>query len=70
MGEEVVHLEEWWGEQVSCDFVFFQLNEMAELIRAAGFVIERSEEREPYPGVEHPSRRGYILARKPGSLRL
>lgn len=70
VGQEVVHLDEWWGEQVSCDFVFFRSDEMEAHLRAAGFVIERSEEREPYPGVEHPSRRGYILARKPAGAPL
>ena len=31
---------------------------------AAGFTLEARLDREPYPGVEHPSRRTYLLARK------
>ncbi|HTP09157.1 MAG TPA: class I SAM-dependent methyltransferase, partial [Anaerolineae bacterium] len=28
LGTEVVHLEEWWGQPVSADFVYFQAPEM------------------------------------------
>jgi len=31
----------------------------------AGFEIEEVIEREPYEGVEYPSRRAYIFAKKP-----
>src|SRR4051794_37876468 len=33
--------------------------------RPAGFEIEEIIEREPYPDVEHQSRRSYIFARRP-----
>jgi SAM-dependent methyltransferase len=63
LGAEVVHLDEWWGHRVSVDFVFFRSDEVERHLTAAGFQIERSEERDPYPPeVEHQSRRGYILA--------
>lgn len=65
VGDEVVHLDEWWGHQVSVDFVFFRPEEMAGFLRAAGFEVREIVEREPYPDVEHPSRRAYILAEKP-----
>lgn len=65
LGAEPVHLDEWWGRPVDVDFFFFGLDEMAEALRGAGFAIERALERDPYPEVEHPSRRGYILARRP-----
>jgi ubiquinone/menaquinone biosynthesis C-methylase UbiE len=64
LGDEVLHLNEWWGHNVSADFVFFRLDEMASYLKAAGFEIEEAVERAPYPDVEHQSRRGYILARK------
>ncbi len=64
IGTEVVHLEEWWGQAVSADFVFFQPNEMQGYLQAAGFEIEEVIERAPYPEVEHQSRRAYIFARK------
>ena len=65
LGEEVVHLEEWWNQPVSLDFAFFGLHEMEGYLQTAGFEIEEAIERAPYPDVEHQSRRGYIFARKP-----
>lgn len=40
---------------------FFRPDEVAGHLRAAGFEIEEIIEREPYPDVEHQSRRAYIL---------
>lgn len=65
IGMEVLHLEEWWELPVSVDFVFFPASEMQAYLQAAGFLIEDLIERPPYLGVEHQSRRAYILARKP-----
>jgi SAM-dependent methyltransferase len=65
LGDHVQHLDEWWGHAVSADFTHFRLDEMNRYLEAAGFEIEAAIEREPYPGVEHQSRRGYILASKP-----
>jgi len=63
IGAVVVHLDEWWGHRVSVDFVFFRSDEFEGYLTAAGFEVERSMERDPYPlEVEHQSRRGYILA--------
>jgi len=66
VGDETVHLDEWWGQQVSVDFLFFRPNEISDSLRAVGFEIEEIVEREPYPDVEHQSRRAYIFATKPG----
>jgi SAM-dependent methyltransferase len=66
VGDEAVHLDEWWGQPVSVDFHFFRPQEMAGSLRAAGFEVEEVVEREPYPDVEHQSRRCYVFARKPG----
>jgi SAM-dependent methyltransferase len=66
VGDETVHLDEWWGQRVSVDFLFFHPGEISDTLRAAGFDIEEIVEREPYPNVEHQSRRAYIFARKPG----
>ena len=65
IGDEVVHLDEWWGKSVSIDFYFFSLEEMQGYLRQAGLEVEEVLERAPYEQVEHPSRRGYILANKP-----
>jgi SAM-dependent methyltransferase len=65
IGDGAVHLDEWWGRKVCVDFFFFRPDEMAGELRAAGFEIEEIIEREPYPDVEHQSRRAYIFARRP-----
>ena len=65
IGEDSIHLDEWWGQQVCVDFFLFQSAEMAGYLTAAGFEIEEIIEREPYPNVEHQSRRSYIFARRP-----
>jgi ubiquinone/menaquinone biosynthesis C-methylase UbiE len=63
-GDEVIHLEEWWGKRVCVDFTFFRAEEMEGFLKSAGFAIEETMERPPYEGIEHPSQRVYILARK------
>lgn len=65
IGREVIHRGEWWGKEVSLDFIFFETGEMKDHLTAAGFELEEVIERDPYPGVEYPSRRAYIFARKP-----
>lgn len=64
-GSDVVHMDEWWGHPVSLDFAFFEREEMEGYLRQAGFTIEESIERAPYPEVEHQSHRVYLFARKP-----
>lgn len=64
IGQEVKHLDEWWGKKVSLDFLFFETEEMKDSLMAAGFELEEVIERDPYPDVEYPSRRAYIFARK------
>lgn len=64
IGDEVIHLDEWWKKTVSLDFTFFQMDEMCGYMESTGFVIESALERPPYENVEHPSRRAYILAGK------
>ena len=65
IGDDTIHLDEWWGHKVCVDFFFFQSAEMTRYLTAAGFEIEEVIEREPYPDVEHQSRRSYIFARRP-----
>ena len=66
VGEGSVHVEEFLGRAVALDFVFFRPPAVAgELVRA-GFAAPEVIERDPYPGVEYPSRRAYLFARKPG----
>ena len=66
VGDEPVHLEEWWDQAVSVDFYFFQPEQMQRWLVEAGFDITAVEERAPYTAdIEHQSRRCYILARRP-----
>jgi SAM-dependent methyltransferase len=64
IGDDILHLDELWGESVSLDFVFFQPEEMSNYLEQAGFEIEEIIERGPYKDVEHQSRRAYIFSRK------
>jgi len=66
VGSDTLHEEELWDCKISLDFYLFQPQEVEGHLRRAGFEIEEITEREPYPEVEYPSRRAYILARKPG----
>ena len=63
IGTEPVHRDEWWGHAVSIDFLFFETADVTSALEAAGFVVESALERDPYPDVEYPSRRAYIVAR-------
>ncbi len=65
LGDETIHLDEWWGMKVSVDFFFFRSSEMTCFLKDAGFEIEEVIERDPYPEVEHQSRRAYIFVRRP-----
>jgi SAM-dependent methyltransferase len=65
IGSEVLHLDEWWGHSVELDFTFFEVEEMKTYLVQAGYDLEWVIERAPYAGVEHSTRRGYILAHKP-----
>ncbi|HEX5707518.1 MAG TPA: class I SAM-dependent methyltransferase [Pyrinomonadaceae bacterium] len=65
IGRETVHRDEWWGKEVSLDFIFFETEEMKDHLKATGFELQEVIERDPYPEVEYPSRRAYIFARKP-----
>jgi SAM-dependent methyltransferase len=65
IGDGAIHLDEWWGHNVCIDFFFYRPDEVAGELSAAGFEIEEIIQRDPYPDIEHQSRRAYIFARKP-----
>ena len=65
IGDNVLHLDEWWGQNVSVDFHFFRPEQMRGFLESAGFTVEETIEREPYPEVEHQSLRAYLFAKKP-----
>jgi SAM-dependent methyltransferase len=68
VGDQIVHLDEWWGQEVSVDFFFLRPAEVTGWLTAAGFEVEEVVERDPYPDVEHQSRRAYVFAHKPDGL--
>ncbi len=70
LGDGPIHADEWWGVAVDLDFRFFALAVVEDALRSVGFQVEESQERDPYAGVEHPSRRGYVLARAPDGTEL
>jgi SAM-dependent methyltransferase len=63
-GDTVTHLDIWWDQPVDLDFRFLQADAVAAALQLAHFSIEATVRRAPYPEVEHPSERVYILARK------
>lgn len=67
IGDDILHLDDWWDQKVNIDFFFFHSDEMTAYLRRAGFEIEEIIEREPYPDIEHQSRRAYIFARRPAA---
>lgn len=63
IGDEVRHLDEWWGHDVDVDFRFLEPAHVAGLLEAAGFVVEMRLERSHYAH-EVETRRAYLLARR------
>lgn len=69
LGQEIIHRDEWWGKEVSLDFIFFEREEMKGYLMTAGFDLQEVIERDPYgEDVEHQSRRAYIFAQKPPAM--
>ena len=59
-----LHIEELFGAATNLDFVMHRPEAVIDALTAAGFTLEARLDRAPYPGVEHPSQRTYLLARK------
>jgi SAM-dependent methyltransferase len=64
IGDHVVHLDEWWEQAVDLNFRFLPVEAVTAALNQAHFQVEAVVERAPYPEVEHPSRRAYVLVRK------
>jgi SAM-dependent methyltransferase len=60
----IMHVDEWWGERVDLDFYYLDPGEVADGLTAAGFSVMARTDREPWPDVELPSRRSYLLCRR------
>lgn len=63
-GTEHNHVEELWGCATSLDFWFHPPEAVVAALEHAGFTIEARLDRAPYPDVEYPSHRTYLLARR------
>jgi len=66
IGEECIHLDEWWEQPVDLDFHLMLTDDVVAELTAAGLVVDAVLERSPYEPHEHPTRRGYVLAHRPG----
>ena len=62
-----VHRKEWWGEPVELTFRFLDPAGELAALSAAGLDFVAQLDRAPGPGPEHPSRRSYLLVRRPPS---
>lgn len=62
LGEGVLHPGVMWGVPVTLGFRLFAAGELEAALEAAGFQVTETRSREPYPGVEYPSRRAYVTA--------
>jgi SAM-dependent methyltransferase len=62
IGEGTVRPGELWGIPVALDWAFFPTDEVTRALEEAGLTVTEAIEREPYEGVEHPSRRAYVFA--------
>jgi SAM-dependent methyltransferase len=64
IGDEVRHMDEWWGHDVDVDFHFFETADVVTAMEGAGFLIDARLERTNHPE-EVETCRGYLLARRP-----
>jgi SAM-dependent methyltransferase len=63
IGDERVHVDELFGCTTSLDFVQHRPEPVIAALTAAGFALDARLDRAPYPRVEYPSQRCYLLAR-------
>lgn len=61
---DVNHLTTWFGQSVELDGHFLEPADVAHDVEAAGFTVTATIIRSPQPGIEYPSRRCYLLARR------
>lgn len=65
IGDGAIHLNEFLGIEVDIDFMFFKTESISRYLKEVGFQGIEVIERDPYPKVEHQSRRAYVFTRKP-----
>ncbi|WP_420127010.1 class I SAM-dependent methyltransferase [Longimicrobium sp.] len=67
VGDDVVHVDEMFGHRASVDFRFHRVEDVEAALHGAGFEQVEPIVRDPYPFVEHPTRRAYVFARRPAN---
>jgi SAM-dependent methyltransferase len=65
VGDGTRQVDEFLGRSVDARFAFFRPDDIVARLGDAGLAVEEVAIRDPYEGVEYPSRRAYVLARKP-----
>lgn len=65
LGDGTHHIDDWWGRPVNLDFTFFQSGELERYLEQAGYCLEDSTERAPYPEVEVQTSHVYAVATTP-----
>jgi ubiquinone/menaquinone biosynthesis C-methylase UbiE len=68
VGDQTIHLHEFLGKKIDVEFMFFTTAFISACLKKCGFAKMEMIEREPYSGVEYPSRRAYAFAVKPGGV--
>jgi SAM-dependent methyltransferase len=66
-GNRVLHPREMWGTPVELGFRFLPDRTVTAALTDAGLDVTARIHREPYAGVEHPSPRTYLIARRSGT---
>jgi SAM-dependent methyltransferase len=61
---EVIHLTNWFGQPVVLDGYFLEPGDVVRDVEAAGFTVMSTLIRSPWPKIEYPSRRCYLLAQR------
>ena len=61
---DIMHADEWWGEQVDLDFYHLDAAAVAAGLAAAGFTVMSRTDRQPRPGLEPQTQRCYLLCRR------
>ncbi len=64
IGDHSLHVDEFLGNPSDIDFQFFEVEDVLSSLTRVGFIDVESNERAPYPDVEHQSHRAYIFASK------
>jgi SAM-dependent methyltransferase len=55
------HVDEWWGQPVDLTFRYLDADEEVAALGRAGLALIARLDRGPHDGLEHPSRRSYLV---------